>query len=198
MTNEELKTDLFNLLKAKRLEYTVFKDLGSIHLTATMVAGLSCTKVMSTSNHSNTWNYHYVAAKWLTHFDTRPGIICSAMALSVIDIQSTESQRYKDMVSALSMIPNVSITRLINENNKVKSNPDLIPSVDFQEIKLALDCTVLANEIAAAVDTHIERPPVGTDDCLDYTERQKMYTAANPVLRDIHADLMEAYIRLYR
>lgn len=202
MTDDDLKTDLFKLLKAKHLDYTIFPDKGSIHLTAAMVAGLSCTRSLFSGDVTGIWNRHYVAAKWLMHFDKRPGTICGAMAHSVLANKDMDKIGYKDAVTVLHMIPNVIVGRVIRESALVKTDPTLIPSVEQQNIMLAVDCVELAGAIQQ--DSELFRllvncPPFDiVNDLWTHQTRQDIYTLANPVLRNIHADLIEATINLYR
>lgn len=202
MTDDELKTDLFKLLKAKHLDYTIFPDKGSIHLTAAMVAGLSCSRSMFSGDVTTIWNQHYVVAKWLMHFDKRPGTVCGALAHSVLANKSMDQINYKDSVAVLHMIPNVIVGRVIRESALVKVDHTLIPSVELQNIMLAVDCVELAGAIMQ--DSELYRllancPPFDIEnDLWSHRDRQVLYTLANPVLRNIHADLIEAAIKLYR
>lgn len=202
MTSDDLKTELFKLLKAKHLDYTIFPDKGSIHLTAAMVAGLSCTRSLFSGDVTGIWLRHYTVAKWLMHFDKRPGTICGAMAHSVLANKDMDKIGYKDAVAVLNMIPNVIVGQMIKESALVKTDPTLIPSVELQNISLAVDCVELASAIQQ--DSELFRllvncPPFDiANDLNAHRNRQNIYTLANPVLRNIHADLMEATINLHR
>lgn len=202
MTNDDLKTDLFKLLKAKHLDYTIFPDKGSIHLTAAMVAGLSCSRTLFCGDKNPIWNRHYMTAKWLMHFDKRPGTVCGALAHSVLANKPLDKIGYKDAVAVLHMIPNVIVGRVIRESALVKADPTLIPSVELQNISLAADCVELAGAITQ--DSELYRllancPPFDiVNDVWEHQNRQANYTLANPVLRTIHADIIEATINLYR
>lgn len=202
MTNDDLKTDLFKLLKVKHLDYTIFPDKGSIHLTAAMVAGLSCTRTLLCGDTNPTWNRHYAVAKWLMHFDKRPGTVCGALVHSVLDNKPLDKIGYKDAVTVLHMIPNVIVARIIREGALVKADSTLIPSAELQNISLAVDCVELAGAILKDSELYqllVRCPPFDiVNDVWEHQNRQVNYTLANPVLRTIHADLIEATINLYR
>ena len=203
MTNDELKTDLFNLVKAKRLEHTIFPDVGSVHITALLTAGLSSSRNFFTSGVDCPWNLKFAAAKWLMHFDKRPGTICSALTIATaVTRGDVNSARYTDMLSAIQMIPNVVVERLMREHALVVADKTLVPTVEYHDISLAHDCAELATAITQ--DSHLAKllakcPPFNPEhDLIPHRHRQDLYTLANPVLRDIHADLLEAYINFYR
>lgn len=202
MTADDLKTDLFKLLKAKHLDYTTFPDKGSIHLTAAMVAGLSCNRSLFSGDATKIWHRHYAVAKWLMHFDKRPGTVCGALTHSVLANKPMNNIGYKDAVAALHMIPNVIVDRVIRESALVRVDPTLIPSVELQNIMLAADCVEVAGAITQDSELYrllVNCPPFDIEnDLWSHRDRQVLYTLANPVLRSIHADLIEAAITLYR
>lgn len=202
MTDDDLLKTAKILSTARNLRTEMFYDHGSVRNTAMLVAGLSIGRVFGNADH-NTWDRHFAATKFLEHFDTMPGSLCGCLIVSVLKDQAVDSLRYKDIRHAATLIKNASVPKLLESLELwSKDHTTPIPAV-LQNILLAIDCIDIGSVLGTLDDMSrmlYQQEPFCRykDDLFSlYEYRQANFELANPVLRNVHAMLVNEYDNIH-
>lgn len=203
MTDDALKAALFKYIGTRNMDTSVFYDHGSVRNTALLVAGLSIGRSIAMSDIVCPWDRHYAVAKFLEHFDTAPGTLCGCLIVGALREQTPGSIRYTDISNAAKLIRNACVPKLLEELKQWQLDPTTKVSAVMSNILLAHDCADLAFTLDAIDDISKElmrMPPFkrNNDELLaQMATRNESFEHSHPVLRTIHAELIEAYSNLY-
>jgi hypothetical protein len=203
MTDNDLKVALLQYIRARKQDTSVFYDHGSVRNTALLVAGLSIGRVYEFESIECTWDRHYAVARFLEHFDSAPGSLCGCLITGTLREETPGSVRYKDIRKAATLIRNASVPKLLEELEQWQLDPTVKVSAVLSNILIAHDCADLASVIDSLDDISRSllrmKPFKQNNDTMVNTmlKRNETFEHAHPVLRAIHAELIEAYSNLY-
>ena len=203
MNDDALKAALFKYVSTRNMDTSVFYDHGSVRNTALLVAGLSIGRSMVVCSKDSTWDRHYAVAKFLEHFDSAPGTLCGCLISGMVRDQTPGSIRYTDITNAAKLIRNATVPKLLEELKEWQLDPTTKISSVMANILLAHDCADLAVSASDLDDISKELMRMhpfkrNLDEMLaQMTTRNESFEHAHPVLRSIHAELIEAYHNLY-
>lgn len=195
------EVDLVSVVKdiVKQRSYTPadLKNKGSVHQTATIVYSFCAGTNELFEDSFSPGSGCFRTARIVELFEDAPGVISASLLIPLID--NLDEGRVKRLDKPLSLIKSDTVPKLIQEYrndklDKLKPAKDktFVPSAALSNIILSADVVFLVSLL--------DWPPVDifkVDDFesiyQEFNQHNTRYTNANPVLKDLHMELIQLW-----